>query len=213
MNIKALVLVALASTAFGLSSCSGSEPPTPTASAPNTPTIGEVAITQYSRPPAMSIDAAKSYTATLKTNHGEVKIELFASDAPVTVNNFIFLAKENFYDGVIFHRVIDGFMIQGGDPTGTGTGGPGYRFQDEIVPSITFAEPGLLAMANSGPGTNGSQFFITVTPTPHLNGNHTIFGKVTDGYDIVLAISQVNTGPRDKPADPVVIESIDISES
>ena len=161
----------------------------------------------------MSIDAAKSYTATLKTNHGEVKIELFASDAPVTVNNFVFLAKENFYDGVIFHRVIDGFMIQGGDPTGTGTGGPGYRFQDEIVPSITFAEPGLLAMANSGPGTNGSQFFITVTPTPHLNGNHTIFGKVTDGYDVVLAISQLNTGPRDKPADPVVIESIDISES
>ena len=205
MNIKALVLVALALTAFVLSACSGSEPPTPT--------VGEVVITQYSSPPAMSIDAAKSYTATLKTNHGEITIELFASDAPITVNNFLFLARENFYDGVIFHRVIDGFMIQGGDPTGTGTGGPGYRFQDEIVPSITFAEPGLLAMANSGPGTNGSQFFITVTPTPHLNGNHTIFGKVTDGYDVVLAISQLNTGPRDKPADPVVIESIDISES
>ena len=213
MNIKALILVALALTAFVLAACSGSEPPTPTASVPNTQTVGEVAITQYSSPPAMSIDAAKSYTATLKTNHGEITIELFAFDAPVTVNSFVFLAREKFYDGVIFHRVIDGFMIQGGDPTGTGTGGPGYRFQDEIVPSITFAEPGLLAMANSGPGTNGSQFFITVTPTPHLNGNHTIFGKVTDGYDVVETISKVNTGPRDKPADPVVIESIDISES
>ena len=212
MNIKALILVALALAALALSSCSGSEPPTPTASVPNTQTVGEVAITQYSRPPAMSIDAAKSYTATLKTNHGEIIIELFASDAPATVNSFVFLARENFYDGVIFHRVIDGFMIQGGDPTGTGSGGPGYKFQDEFVPSITFAEPGLLAMANSGPGTNGSQFFITVTPTPHLNGKHTIFGKVTDGYDVALAISKLNTGPRDKPADPVVIESIDISE-
>ncbi len=205
MNIKVLILVAIALTALVLSSCSGSEP--------STPTVGEVVITQYSSPPAMSIDVEKSYTAKLNTNHGEVTIELFASDAPITVNNFIFLAKENFYDGVIFHRVIDGFMIQGGDPTGTGTGGPGYRFQDEIVPSLTFAEPGLLAMANSGPGTNGSQFFITVTPTPHLNGNHTIFGKVTDGYDVVETISKVNTGPRDKPEDPVVIESVDISES
>ena len=162
----------------------------------------------------MSIDSAKSYTATLNTNHGEITIELFASDTPVTVNNFVFLAKENFYDGVIFHRVIDGFMIQGGDPTGTGTGGPGYRFQDEIVPSLTFAEPGLLAMANSGPGTNGSQFFITVTPTPHLNGNHTILrqGNQT-ATTLWKQISKVNTGPRDKPEDPVVIESIDISES
>ena len=123
MNIKALILVALALAALALSSCSGSEPPTPTASVPNTQTAGEVAITQYSRPPEMSIDAAKSYTATLKTNHGEIIIELFASDAPATVNSFVFLARENFYDGVIFHRVIDGFMIQGGDPTGTGTGG------------------------------------------------------------------------------------------
>lgn len=161
----------------------------------------------------MSIDSEKSYTAKLNTNHGEVTIELYASDAPVTVNSFVFLARDNFYDGVIFHRVIEGFMIQGGDPTGTGTGGPGYRFQDEIVSSLTFAEPGLLAMANAGPGTNGSQFFITVTPTPHLNGNHTIFGKVTEGYDVVLEISQVNTGPRDKPVDSVVIESVEITES
>ena len=213
MKIKALIFVAVALAAFALAACSGSGDATPTASVSNTQTAGESAITQYSSPPAMSIDSEKSYTATLKTNHGDVTIDLFAAEAPVTVNNFAFLARENFYDGVIFHRVIDGFMIQGGDPTGTGTGGPGYRFQDEIVSSLTFAEAGLLAMANAGPGTNGSQFFITVTPTPHLNGNHTIFGKVTDGYDVVLAISQVNTGPRDKPADDVVIESISIAES
>ncbi len=213
MKIKALIFVAVALASFTLAACSGSGDATPTASVSNTQTAGESAITQYSSPPAMSIDSEKSYTATLKTNHGDVTIELFAAEAPVTVNNFVFLARENFYDGVIFHRVIDGFMIQGGDPTGTGTGGPGYRFQDEIVSSLTFAEAGLLAMANAGPGTNGSQFFITVTPTPHLNGNHTIFGKVTDGYDVVLAISQVNTGPRDKPADDVVIESVEISES
>ena len=205
MNIKALMIVASACAMFVLASCSGSEPPTPT--------VGEVAINQYSSPPEMSIDPGKSYTARLDTNHGEITIQLLASDTPVTVNSFVFLAREGFYDGVIFHRVIEGFMVQGGDPTGTGTGGPGYRFQDEIVPSLTFSEPGLLAMANAGPGTNGSQFFITVVPTPHLNGNHTIFGKVTDGYDVALAISQVNTGPGDRPVDPVVIQGIEITEN
>ena len=208
----AMLLAALSLAALAIAACSSSESPTAT-SAPQTSTTGETTIKQYSSPPTMSIDSEKSYTAKLNTNHGEVTIELYASDAPVTVNSFVFLARDNFYEGVIFHRVIEGFMIQGGDPTGTGTGGPGYRFQDEIVPSLTFAEPGLLAMANAGPGTNGSQFFITVTPTPHLNGNHTIFGKVTEGYDIVLAISQVDTGPRDKPVDPVVIESVEITES
>ncbi len=206
-----LLLAALSLAVLIIAACSGSEPPTAT-SAPQTSTTGESTIKQYNDPPAMSINPEKSYTAKLKTNHGEVTIELYAADAPVTVNSFVFLARDNFYDGVIFHRVIEGFMIQGGDPTGTGTGGPGYRFEDEIVPSLTFAEPGLLAMANAGPGTNGSQFFITVTPTPHLNGNHTIFGKVTTGYDVVLAISQVDTGPRDKPASDVVIESVDITE-
>ena len=206
-----LLLAALSIAVLVISACSGVESPT-AMSAPQTSSTGEVTIKQYNAPPAMSIDPEKSYTAKLKTNHGKVTIELYAADAPVTVNSFVFLARDNFYDGVIFHRVIEGFMIQGGDPTGTGTGGPGYRFQDEIVSSLTFAEPGLLAMANAGPGTNGSQFFITVTPTPHLNGNHTIFGKVTEGYDVVLAISQVDTGPRDKPVNDVVIESVDITE-
>ena len=207
-----LLLAALSLAVLIISACSGSEPPTATP-APQTSTTGESTIKQYNAPPAMSIDSEKSYTAKLNTNHGEVTIELYAADAPVTVNSFVFLARDNFYDGVIFHRIIEGFMIQGGDPTGTGTGGPGYRFQDEIVPSLTFAEPGLLAMANAGPGTNGSQFFITVTPTPHLNGNHTIFGKVTEGYDVVLAISRTDTGPRDKPVNDVVIESVEIIEN
>lgn len=206
-----LLLTALSIAVLVITACSGSESPTAT-SASQTSTTGEVTIKQYSAPPAMSIYSEKSYTATLKTNHGDITIELYAADAPITVNSFVFLARDNFYDGVIFHRVIEGFMIQGGDPTGTGTGGPGYRFQDEIVSSLTFAEPGLLAMANAGPGTNGSQFFITVAPTPHLNGNHTIFGKVTEGYDVVLAISQVKTGPRDRPSDDVVIESVEITE-
>ena len=211
MKKPVLLLTALSVVVLVIASCSGSEPPTATP-APQTSTTGEVTIKQYSSPPAMSIDSEKSYTAKLKTNHGDITIELYAAEAPITVNSFVFLARDNFYDGVIFHRVIEGFMIQGGDPTGTGTGGPGYRFQDEIVSSLTFAEPGLLAMANAGPGTNGSQFFITVAPTPHLNGNHTIFGKVTEGYDVVLAISQVNTGPRDRPSDDVVIESVEITE-
>ena len=127
---------------------------------------------QFSSPPLMTIDRNAQFTATLRTNHGAITLELFASQAPVTVNNFVFLAREGFYNGVIFHRVIPGFMIQGGDPTGTGTSGPGYQFQDEFVPELVFDQPGILAMANSGPNTNGSQFFITVAPTPHLNGGH-----------------------------------------
>ena len=114
----------------------------------------------------MTLDDSKSYSATLKTNHGDIEIELFRSQAPVTVNNFVFLARDDFYNDVIFHRVIPGFMIQGGDPDGTGTGGPGYKFQDEFDTSLAFDSKGILAMANAGPGTNGSQFFITVAPTP-----------------------------------------------
>ncbi len=140
-------------------------------------------------------------------------IELLATEAPVTVNSFIFLAGEGFYNGVIFHRVIPGFMIQGGDPTGTGTSGPGYSFQDEIVPSLMFDRPGILAMANAGPNTNGSQFFITLAPTPHLNGGHTIFGRVVGGQEVVEAISTVDTGPGDRPLQPVVIQGINITPS
>ena len=161
----------------------------------------------------MTIDQQKGYVATVCTNKGAIVIELFPKEAPNTVNNFVSLARDGYYDGVVFHRVIKGFMIQGGDPTGTGAGGPGYSFEDEIVPSLVFDRPGLLAMANAGGGnTNGSQFFITVVPTPHLNGAHTILGRVTEGQKVVDAIVSVKTA-RDRPVDNVVIDTIEIQES
>jgi len=166
-------------------------------------------------------------TATLRTNQGDIVLRLYPDHAPKTVRNFVELAqgtrewtdprtrarsKDKLYDGTIFHRVITGFMIQGGDPLGTGTGGPGYKFGDEFHPDLTFNRPYLLAMANAGPGTNGSQFFITTVPTPWLTGKHTIFGEVVDGSDIVDRISNVQTDPRDRPATDVVIESVEIGE-
>jgi cyclophilin family peptidyl-prolyl cis-trans isomerase len=148
-------------------------------------------------------------TATLQTNHGPIEIELFEGEAPKTVENFRKLAGDGFYSGVIFHRVIPDFMIQGGDPTGTGTGGPGYTFEDEFNDHPV--ERGALAMANAGPNTNGSQFFIvTADACPWLNGKHTVFGRVTDGMDVVDTISQVQTGGADRPVDDVVIERIDL---
>lgn len=168
--------------------------------------------------------------ATLHTNKGDIRVELFPNHAPKTVRNFVGLSKGDIewtdpatrrktgaplYAGVIFHRVIPGFMIQGGDPLGSGTGGPGYRFQDEFHPEQTFDRPYLLAMANSGPNTNGSQFFITVAPAKWLNFKHTIFGEVTDqpGRDVVDFIANVETGRNDKPVDDVVIESITVEET
>ena len=168
---------------------------------------------QYSQPPPMTIDVDKRCVARIATNKGRIDIELFPGETPKTVNNFVFLAREGFYDGVIFHRVIKDFMIQGGDPTGTGTGGPGYKFEDEIAPSLVFDSPGILAMANSGPNTNGSQFFITTVPTPHLNGRHTIFGRVVEGMDVVDTIASVPAQRQDRPVEDVVIESIDIQET
>jgi peptidyl-prolyl cis-trans isomerase A (cyclophilin A) len=164
-------------------------------------------------------------TATLHTNHGDITLLLFGDQAPKTVDNFVGLASgtkeytdpktgdrrsSKFYDGLTFHRVIDGFMIQGGCPLGTGTGGPGYTFGDEFHPDLVFNKPYLLAMANAGPGTNGSQFFITVGPQPHLNRKHTIFGEVADqpSRDVVDQIAQVRTGRGDRPVNPVVIESV-----
>ena len=175
-------------------------------------TIGGVTIIQYSNVPPIAIDVTAQYTATIRTNLGTMVIDLFADQAPVTVNNFIFLANDGFYNGVIFHRVIPSFMIQGGDPTGTGTGGPGYRFQDEFAAGLTFDQPGRLAMANAGPGTNGSQFFVTTVPTPNLNGAHTIFGQVTQGQDVADAISLTQTGAQDRPVTPVVIQGIEITK-
>ncbi|PWG08734.1 peptidyl-prolyl cis-trans isomerase [Streptomyces sp. V2] len=165
--------------------------------------------------------------ATLKTNHGDIVIKLFPDHAPKTVANFVELATgarewvnpttgqkttDKLYDGTVFHRVIDGFMIQGGDPLGNGTGGPGYRFADEFHPELKFSKPYLLAMANAGPGTNGSQFFITVGPTPHLNNRHTIFGEVITGAEVVDAIAKVDTGRNDRPKNDVVIESVVVEQ-
>src|SRR2546429_9207483 len=149
--------------------------------------------------------------ATLHTNHGAVAIELFDEDAPKTVDNFLKLARDGFYNGVIFHRVIPDFMIQGGDPTGTGSGGPGYQFEDEF--NDRKVERGALAMANAGPNTNGSQFFIVTTEAaPWLDGKHTVFGRVTSGMDVVDAISAVETDARDKPREDVLIERVEVSE-
>ncbi len=145
---------------------------------------------QWTTAPAMQIDPKKSYSAKIETNKGDIEIELYPQYAPKTVNNFVFLARVGFYDGVVFHRVISNFMVQGGDPTGTGRGGPGYRFEDEFVGNPLKHERCVLSMANSGPGTNGSQFFITHSPQPHLDGKHTVFGKVTSGHKIVDAIRQ-----------------------
>ena len=166
-------------------------------------------------------------TATIVTNEGSFTVQLMPEHAPETVQNFVDLAtggrewtdprdgqrkSEALYPGTIFHRVIDGFMIQGGDPTGTGTGGPGYTFDDECPPGgPSFDRPGLLAMANAGPGTNGSQFFVTVAPTDWLTGRHTIFGEVTEGYEVVERIAKSPTGAQDRPATDIVIERIDIA--
>ena len=148
--------------------------------------------------------------ATLQTNHGAIDIELLDEDAPKTVKNFKKLAQDGFYDGVIFHRVISDFMIQGGDPTGTGSGGPGYQFEDEF--NDHKVEKGALAMANAGPNTNGSQFFIvTADACPWLDGKHTVFGRVTSGMDVVSAIEQVDTGPGDRPREDVRIESVSLT--
>lgn len=168
--------------------------------------------------------------ATLKTNQGDIRLELFPNHAPKTVANFTELAEGSrewtdprtgakstarLYDGTVFHRVIAGFMIQGGDPLGTGTGGPGYRFADEFHPELSFDRPYLLAMANAGPGTNGSQFFITVGPTPHLNRRHTIFGEVADAAsrEVVDRIATTKTAAMDRPVEDVVIESVEVERS
>ena len=165
-----LVLITLLSA-----SCAGAEPKPKT----------------YSAPPPMIIDTSKQYMATIETEKGDLVLELFASDVPVTVNNFVFLAREGFYDGTTFHRVIADFMAQGGDPTGTGRGGPGYQFADEFTEHTHVA--GALSMANSGSNTNGCQFFITYTPQPHLDGKHSVFGQLIDGMDVLEEIKQGDT--------------------
>lgn len=166
---------------------------------------------QWTTPPPMSIDPQKKYEATLHTEKGDIVLELFADKVPNTVNNFVFLAREGFYDGTIFHRVIADFMAQGGDPTGSGRGGPGYRFADEFHPNLKHDKPGILSMANAGPNTNGSQFFITHVPTPWLDNKHSVFGQVAEGMNVLLSIP-----PRDplRPEYPgVKIHRVTITES
>jgi cyclophilin family peptidyl-prolyl cis-trans isomerase len=155
---------------------------------------------QYTSPPAMSIDPQKKYTAIFKTEHGDIRVTLFADRAPATVNNFVFLARDGFYDNTTFHRVIENFMVQGGDPTGTGRGGPGYRFDDEASAlQLRHDGPGILSMANAGPNTNGSQFFITHTATNWLDGKHAVFGKVADAASLEVLM---RIRPRDPGRDP-----------
>jgi len=165
---------------------------------------------RWSTPPALEIDVKKSYQAVINTDKGKIVIELFASKVPRTVNNFVFLSRQGFYNDTIFHRVISDFMVQGGDPTGTGMGGPGYKFEDEFDSSLIHDKPGMLSMANSGANTNGSQFFITHVPTPWLNGKHAVFGKVIGGMDVVMAIPERN--PQAPEYAGVKIQSVEIIE-
>jgi cyclophilin family peptidyl-prolyl cis-trans isomerase len=167
---------------------------------------------QWSSPPAMQIDPKKKYKAHVETDKGTMVIELFADKTPKTVNNFVFLAREGYYDGVIFHRVINNFMVQGGDPTGTGMGGPGYKFGDEFHPSLKHDKQGILSMANAGPNTNGSQFFITHLPTPHLDNRHSVFGQVVEGLDVLMSIPARDPNNRSAPAVKIIRVTIEENE-
>lgn len=165
---------------------------------------------QWNKQPEFEIDLKKKYTATLTTDKGDIVIQLFADKVPTTVNNFVFLARQGYYDNTTFHRVIKDFMAQGGDPTGTGMGGPGYKFKDEFHKDLRHNKPGILSMANAGPNTNGSQFFITFVPTPHLDNRHAVFGEVIKGMDVVHAIPLRDPG-RGGPAGKLL--KVTISES
>jgi cyclophilin family peptidyl-prolyl cis-trans isomerase len=166
---------------------------------------------QWNKPPEMQIDPKKKYKATIETDLGDLVIELFADKAPKTVNNFVFLAREGFYEDITFHRVIANFMAQAGDPTGRGSGGPGYKFGDEFDPTLKHDRPGMLSMANAGPGTNGSQFFITHVPTPWLDGKHSVFGRVVEGMDVLMSIPPRDPNNVNAPA--VKIKRVTIKES
>jgi cyclophilin family peptidyl-prolyl cis-trans isomerase len=165
----------------------------------------------WSKPPEMAIDPQKKYSAVLHTSKGDITLTLFADKAPRTVNNFVFLSRQGFYDGTIFHRVLANFMVQGGDPTRTGTGGPGYRFADEFNVSLRHDRAGVLSMANAGPNTNGSQFFITHVPTPWLDNKHSIFGQVSGGMDVLFSIPERD--PRNPNAPGVTLNSVTITEA
>jgi peptidyl-prolyl cis-trans isomerase A (cyclophilin A) len=219
-----LTLLSLVILGFAAACESG---PDKSATPPPQPATREVAPQQESKP-AEELPKNVKLNTTIETNMGTIKVELFPDKAPKTVENFVGLAegtkmwthivtgrkmRKPFYDGLIFHRVIPNFMIQGGDPLGNGTGNPGYKFEDEIAPDLNFSKPGVLAMANSGPDTNGSQFFITVAPTPHLNGKHTIFGRVVEGMDVVVKIANVQRDATDRPLKPVFMRKVTIERA
>ncbi len=165
---------------------------------------------QWSKAPELTIDPTKKYTAVFKTDKGDITVSLYAAKVPRTVNNFVFLAREGFYDNTIFHRVIADFMAQGGDPTGTGMGGPGYKFNDEFDASLRHSGPGVLSMANAGPNTNGSQFFITHLPTPWLDHKHSVFGQVVKGLEVLMSIPERDPNMRNSPA--VALKTVEIIE-
>lgn len=169
-------------------------------------------IQQWSKPPAMQIDSQKRYTATFVTDKGDIVVRLYADKVPNTVNNFVFLAQQGFYNDTVFHRVIDDFMAQGGDPTGSGRGGPGYRFDDEFHPELRHDKPGVLSMANAGANTNGSQFFLTYVPTPWLDNRHAVFGEVISGMDVLLSIPARDPMKVNSPAVRLNTVRIDIEE-
>ncbi|WP_045233690.1 peptidylprolyl isomerase [Deinococcus pimensis] len=170
-----------------------------------TPFLSDTRVTEFRKAPELGdgIEPGKQYMAVFETNKGRLVMELFADDTPVTVNSFVYLIRNHYYDGIVFHRVIQDFMAQTGDPTGTGRGGPGYRFEDEFVRELRHDRPGVLSMANAGPGTNGSQIFITFVPTPHLDGRHTVFGRIVEGLDVLDRITRIQPG---YPGTPDVIE-------
>jgi cyclophilin family peptidyl-prolyl cis-trans isomerase len=165
---------------------------------------------QWAKTPEISLDPNKKYSAVFKTDKGEITVSLYSSKVPRTVNNFVFLAREGFYDNTIFHRVIADFMVQGGDPTGTGMGGPGYKFNDEFDSSLRHSGPGVLSMANAGPNTNGSQFFITHVATPWLDNKHSVFGQIVKGLDVLFAIPARDPNQRNSPA--VTLKTVEIIE-
>ena len=167
---------------------------------------------QWKNPPPMQIDPKKKYKAHMETDNGTMVIELFADKTPKTVNNFVFLSREGFYEGIIFHRVIANFMAQGGDPTGRGSGGPGYRFEDEFHPALKHDRHGILSMANAGPNTNGSQFFITHLPTPHLDNRHSVFGQVVEGLEVLMSIPPRDPNNVNAPAVKIIHVAIEETE-
>ena len=193
------MLLMLSATMLLMTGCtgSGSTPAPAEKPAPNT---------EGQKPAA----ATKNRVVRVETNKGVIRIEMYEDKAPITTKNFIDLATKGYYDGVIFHRVIDGFMIQGGDPTGTGRGGPGYNIPDEFHAELKHDGAGIISMANAGPNTGGSQFFITLGPTPHLNNRHAVFGKVIEGLDVVKAIGKTATGPGDRPLQEVVMKKVTV---